>query len=292
MTRLQADLLLVMSAAIWGIAFVFQKTAMDHVGPVTFVTCRSVVAALALWPVALLEARQAKAPADVTGVWRIGLIAGVAFFVAGVLQQKGIVTATVSNSGFLTALYVVIVPLLAWAWHRKSPSPAVWPAVTMSFAGTWLLGGGTIGGLSQGDLLVALSALFWAVHVIIVGVSGRYARPVALTAIQFSAVGVLGAICALILEPPSLAAIRGAAVEIAYVGILSSALSFTLLAIALRHTPPSEAAVLVSLETVFAVIAGGLALDERLSLVGWIGAALIFSATLAVQLAPARERKT
>lgn len=289
MTRLQADLLLVLSAAIWGVAFVFQKTAMDHVGPITFVTCRSIIAAIALMPVAIYEARTASQPTDRTGVWKIGVLAGTAFFVAGVLQQSGIVTATVSNSGFLTALYVVIVPLLAWLWHRKAPGVAVWPAVAMSFAGTWLLGGGTLGGLSSGDTLVAISAAFWAAHVIIVGVSGRFARPVAVTAIQFAVVGALGLASAPLVEAPTLGAIRAAAGEIAYVGLLSSALTFTLLAVALRHTPPSEAAVLVSLETVFAVIAGGLLLGERLSLIGWIGAVLIFSATLVVQLAPPRK---
>lgn len=285
MNRLHADLLLVLCAAIWGLAFVYQKTAMDHVGPLTFIACRGLVAAAALWPLAVMEAR--RAPVDVASgaLWRIGALAGAAFFVAAALQQTGIVTASVTNSGFLTALYVVFVPFLAWAWHRKAPGVAVWPAVGLSFAGTWLLGGGSLTGLGRGDLLVAASAVFWAAHVIILGVSGRHARPVTVTALQFLTVGGLALASAAVVEKPPLAAILAAGKEIAFVGLLSSALTFTLLAVALRHTPPSEASVLVSLETVFAAVAGALLLGDRLPIVGWIGAAMIFTASLVVQLA-------
>ncbi len=282
MRRIHADLLLVGCAAIWGLAFVFQKTAMAHVGPFLFIACRSFIAALALWPVALIEARRAPA-VDRGAMARIAVYSGIAFFLGAAFQQVGIVTASVTNAGFLTALYVVLVPFLAWAWHRRAPGRLVWPAVALSFAGTWLLGGGSLGGLSTGDILIAASAVFWAAHVIIVGVSGRLARPVAFTALQFVVVGLLGLAATLAFETPSLAAIAAAAPQIAYVGLLSSALTFTLLAVAMRHTPPSEAAVLVSLETLFAAIAGALLLGERLTPIGWIGAALIFVATLIAQ---------
>ncbi len=283
MTRLRADLLLVASAAVWGLAFVYQKTAMDHVGPLTFIACRGLVAAAALWPLAAMEAKRT-APGDRALLWRISTYAGIAFLVAAVLQQTGIVTASVTNSGFLTALYVVFVPFIAWAWHRKAPGAVVWPAVVLSFTGTWLLGGGSLSGLGTGDLLVAASAVFWAAHVVILGVSGRLARPVTLTALQFLFVGGLALAAAIVLERPSLAGVTAVWKEIAFVGLLSSALTFTLLAVALRHTPPSEAAVLVSLETVFAALAGALLLGDRLPLIGWIGAGMIFTATLVVQL--------
>lgn len=290
MTRLQADLALVASAAIWGLAFVYQKTAMDHVGPYLFIACRAAVAALALWPLALIEAR--RAPAVAAGsLWPVSLLCGLLFFLGAALQQIGIVTASVTNAGFLTALYVVVVPFIAWAWYRRAPGLLVWPAVGLSFLGTWLLGGGTLGGLGTGDLLVAGSAVFWAAHVVAVAASGRLARPIAVTAIQFLAVAVLALACTLAFETPRLAGILAAAPQIAYVGLLSSALTFTLLAVALRHTPPAEAAVLVSLETVFAAIAGAVLLGDRLAPIGWVGAGLILAATLVVQLAPLRGRR-
>ena len=290
MRRIHADFLLIGCAAIWGLAFVFQKTAMHHVGPLLFIGCRAIVAALALAPLAVLEARGK--PAIVQGrLLFVSLVAGLAFFLGAAFQQAGIVTATVTNTGFLTGLYVVVVPFIAWWWHRSPPGRLVWPAVLLSFGGTWLLGGGSFAGLSRGDLLVAASALFWAGHVVVVGVATKLERPVAFTAIQFLVVGVLGIAGALAFEQPRLDAIRAAGPQIAYVGLLSSAVTFTLLAVAMRHTPPSEAAVLVSLETVFAAIAGAVLLGERLPAISWVGAALILAATLIVQLGTLRPRK-
>lgn len=286
MRRLHADLILIFAAAVWGLAFVFQKTAMGHIGPLLFIGARAGIAALALAPVALIEHRRSGAPVPWIELVPVAAWGGLAFFLGAALQQAGIVTASVTNTGFLTALYVVVTPFAAWAWHRKAPTPLIWPAVALSFAGTWALGGGAIGGLGSGDLLVAVSAIFWAMHVVIVGVSGRLARPVAFTALQFVTVSALGLAGASLFEPVSLAGLRAAWVEIAYVGLLSSALTFTLLAVALRYTPPSEAAVLVSTETLFAALAGALLLNERLSLLGWVGAGLIFAAILLVQLGP------
>ena len=141
MRRLHADLLLICAAVIWGVAFIFQKTAMDHVGPLTFIASRGAVAVLALLPLALYEARQSETTAD-RRVWHIALAGGVMFFIGAWLQQEGIRTATVTNTGFLTALYVVITPFVAWLAMGRVPSWLVWPAVALSAVGTWLLGGG------------------------------------------------------------------------------------------------------------------------------------------------------
>jgi drug/metabolite transporter (DMT)-like permease len=284
MTRLRADLVLIACAAIWGLAFVYQKTAMTHIGPLTFIAARGLIAACALAPLAAIESRQSPFPTPPAALLKIGGLTGMAFFVAAVLQQSGIVTSSVTNSGFLTALYVVVVPFIAWAWHRKAPGSSVWLAVILSFVGTWLLGGGSLAGLGHGDMMVAASAVFWAAHVVVVGISGRLGRPVAVTALQFLVVGVLGLAGALVFEDPRVQGLQTAAGEILFVGLLSSALTFTLLAVALRYTPPSEAAVLVSLETVFAALAGAILLGDRLPLIGWIGAAMIFTASLVVQL--------
>jgi drug/metabolite transporter (DMT)-like permease len=192
----------------------------------------------------------------------------MAFLIAGWLQQAGLETATVTNTGFLTALYVVLTPLIVLCWSGKMPNALVWPAVGMSALGTWLLGGGGISAFARGDLLVALSAFFWAVQVVITANATRFRRPIGFTALQFAAVALLAGVAALALEPPSLAQLSAAAVDIAFVGLFSSALTFSLLTIAMQHTPPSEAAIIVGTETLFAAAAAYLLLDERLTSLG------------------------
>jgi drug/metabolite transporter (DMT)-like permease len=285
MTRLQADLLLLFGAAIWGYAFVFQKTAMEHVGPFAFIAARSVVAALALAPLAWRETRAAGGVVP-SGLLRIGVYAGAAFFAGAGLQQVGLVTATVTNTGFLTALYVVLVPFLAWGWYRRRPTQLVWISAGLSFVGIWLLGGGTIAALTRGDILVAICAIFWAIHMLIVGEATTHARPFLFTWWQFCVVAVCALAGTLMMETTTLAGLKAAWVEIAYVGLLSSALTFTILSIALRYAPPAEAAIIMSTENLFAALAAAIVLGERLGWINWSGAILIMIAALLVQLAP------
>jgi drug/metabolite transporter (DMT)-like permease len=272
--------------AIWGLAFVFPKTAMDHVGPYTFLALRAVIAALILAPIALLYENGNRPQRPNAAFWLIAIAGGFTFFVGGILQQIGLVTATVTNTGFLTGLYVVITPLLMWLVLSRPPGIIIWIAVALAFAGTWMLGGGTVGGFSWGDWLVVFSSFFWASHMLVIEHSGRHARPIAFTAIQFAVVALVSGIGALLLETPSIDTLLAAAPEIAYVGVLSSALTFTLLAVAMRHTNAAEATIIVSTETVFAAIAAVLLLSERLEWIGWLGAAMMFSASVLVQLAP------
>lgn len=282
MTRTSANLVLVAIAAIWGLAFIFQKTAMLHVGPFLFVAIRSTIACLVLFPIAAFE-RRAQKPAVPAGLWRIGLLGGAMFFLGAALQQVGIVTATVTNTGFLTGLYVVVTPVIVWFLFGRSPSNYVWTAVALAFVGIWFLGGGTIGGFSTGDLLVGLSAVFWAAHMVVIEASSVHRSPATFTAIQFLGTGTLAGICAFAFEPISLAGIQAALPELLFVGVLSSALTFTLMAVAMRHAAASEAAIIVSLETVFAAAFAAVLLGERLEPIGWVGAALLFSASLVVQ---------
>ncbi len=290
MRRLKADLLLLFAAVVWGTAFYFQKTAMESIGPFLFIAARGSVAALCLLPLALLEARRTGLPFS-PGLLKAGLAAGLAFFVAAGLQQTGLITATVTNAGFLTSLYVVATPFIAWIAFRRRPARFVMPAVALAFVGIWLLGGGTIGGFSTGDGLIALSAVIWGLHMIFTSMGTPYGRPVAFTALQFAVVAVCAGIIAIAAEPITLDGLYNALPSIAFVGVLSSALTFTILAIALKDTPPTEAAILVSMEVLFAAAAGAILLGERLSLIGWIGAGLMFTATILIQVAPLLEKR-
>ncbi len=288
MSRLNADIALLLAAAVWGVAFLFQKSAMDHVGPLAFIAARAALAAVALAPFAWCErARPSAVPAG-SAFRGIAMCGGIAFFLAAWLQQSGLRTATVTNTGFLTALYVVLTPFVVWAWSGKLPGPAIWPAVALSALGTWLLGGGgTLGALGYGAWLVAVSALFWAIHVVVTGRAAPFGRPIRFTAIQFAVVAALAALGSTLTETTTLQGLAGAALDILYVGLLSSALTFTILTVALQYTPPSEAAVIVSMETAFAALAAYLVLGERLPPIGWLGAALILGATLLLHLGPA-----
>jgi drug/metabolite transporter (DMT)-like permease len=244
------------------------------------------VAALALAPLAVRECRQVAGPAG-TGFWLIAMGGGLFFFIAAWLQQAGLRTATVTNASFLTALYVVLTPFVVWAWGGKVPGPIVWPAVALSALGTWLLGGGTLTSFSAGDRLVALSALFWAIHVVVTGRASPYRRPIAFTAVQFAVIAALAGSLSAVIETTTLPGLSAAAFDIAYVGLMSSALCFTILTLALQYAPPSEAAVIVSTETVFAALAAYLVLGERLTAAGWAGAALILAATMLLQIGTA-----
>jgi drug/metabolite transporter (DMT)-like permease len=292
MTRATAHLMLLGTAVIWGLAFYFQKSAMTHVGPLLFLGLRSFVAVVALAPFAWREGLDNPlAPGRWSGIGRVSLAAGILFFAAAALQQVGLVTATVTNAGFLTGLYVVITPLLIWMVRREVPGPVVTGAIVLAFLGTWLLGGGTIGGFSHGDLLIAACALFWAIHILVTTSASQFARPILFTCLQFAIVAAISLAWAVTSEPISLSGIADAWVEVLFVGVLSSALTFTLLAMAVKVVPPAEAAILMSMETVFAALAGAIMLGERLTMVGLAGAAMMFAASLLVPLSPVVEAR-
>lgn len=293
MSRLMADFLLLASAAIWGVAFYFQKAAMAHVGPVLFLGLRALVAALVLSPFAWLEQGRPGGGPRNASLWPAGGAGGLAFLAAALLQQLGIARGSVINSGFLTSLYVVAVPLLVWIIHGRPPRAVVSAAVTIAFAGVWLLSGGTVADLTDGDWLVAASSLLWAGHVLIVGAAAELGRPVSFTCIQFAVVASLALPLAVATEVVAVDQILAAWDSILYVGLFSSALTFWLMALALKLSPVAEATVLMSTEALFAAFVGYTFLGERPSLTGWIGAVLIFAAVLLVQAwrFPAAKRR-
>lgn len=273
-----ADLLVLLAAVIWGVAFYFQKTAMGHIGPLLFIGLRGSLAALALLPLALVEQKKSKQP--LKNLIPIATLGGAIFFIAGSIQQYGLISATVTNTGFLTAIYVVLTPFLFWLIKRQRPTRVTWIAVLLAFVGVWGLSGGSLTGLSKGDLLVSLSSIFWALLLITTGEASKWKRPLTYTCIQFFVVGLLGLLSAYAFESIEVVAIRQSAVSILYVGLLSTAFTFALMALALKHMPAPRASVLLSTETLFAAAAGYVFLGERLPLIGWVGAALILMAVL------------
>jgi drug/metabolite transporter (DMT)-like permease len=281
-SRLRADILLLVAAVVWGTAFYFQKRAMAHVGPLMFLTIRAAISAIALLPLAIHE--RIKTTSPLRAMLPVTMFAALAFLLGGGLQQAGLQSATVTNASFLTALYVVIVPLLVWVLQGQAPSPAVWIGVALSFAGSWLLGGGTVGGFRPGDWMILVSTLAWAAHILLTQKAGTHDQPFTFTSLQFAMVAAIGLPSALATESNGLVGIGLALPSLLFVGILSGAMGFGILAVTLRHAPAAEATIIMSLEMVFASAAGYVLLGERLTLPGWIGGAMILAAALVVQL--------
>lgn len=289
MPRLQANALLLLAALIWGSAFVGQVWGMAGMGPLTFTGLRFLLGALVVAPLAWREWRALAAAgrppgrAHGRGVVLLGslLCAGV------VMQQIGLMTTTVTNAGFLTALYVPLVPLLAWAFQRQAPHWTVWPAATGCLVGTGLLTGATPQSLQTGDLWVLASAAPWAVHVLLVGQMANRLRGAYLLACgQFAVCAVIALLLGVATEPITLDGLRSAAGAIAYTGLLSVGVGFTLQVVGQRHAPAADAAIVLSSETVFAALFGAAFMGDRLGATGLAGCALILLCIVLVQTVP------
>jgi len=291
MSRLRADLLLLLTAFIWGTAFIAQKDANLSMGPLTFVGARFLLSALVLIPLAVYEARRAGAPLGPMDWLQAGLV-GLCLFAGASLQQVGLKTTTATNGGFLTALYVVIVPFLLWGLTRQRPRWLVLLACGVSVAGAWLLAdNGETRHWSFGDLLVTLADFAWALAIVVVGLFlQRSHRPFFLSFAQYAITAALGLGTGLGFEPLQSAGINAALPAILYAGLMSGGIAYTLQIVAQKHTPPAEAALIMCLESVFAALAGAVMLHERLTLPAALGCGLILLGVVLVETGPALMR--
>lgn len=302
MSRTTANLLLLCAGAIWGMGFVAQQTAMDDIGPLLFITLRFLLAGLVVTPFALAEMKRK----NIVSIRKNVLLHGKSFFIVGLffflgmaLQQTGLVTTSVTNAGFLTALYVILVPLIMVTLLRTAQPVIIWPASMLAMAGIYLLSGGNPANLGHGDMLIIASAFFWAGHVISTGRVGQATDlPVTMATLQFFITSMLAFTCLAVSAglglgepPPTIKQLAQAAPEIIYAGVFAGGLGFTLQAIGQRYTSESAAAVLISTESLFAALFGALFLGERLVSMGYIGCGLIFASILMVELMP-RKKET
>lgn len=285
----QANLLLLACAVIWGLSFLFQKTAMDHVAPFQFVAARCLLAAVVLIPFAIMEVRRS-GTADVRALAQWSVVAGTVLLAAAYLQQLGIVTASVTSAAFLTSLYVIVAPLLAWAMLGQRPDRLVVAAVALSAAGAWLLGGGGPTTFGIGDAVVILATFFWALHLILLGRAAPVGHPIAFTAGQFAVGAIIALVGAAAFEEVEPARLGKAWFEIFYVGVLAGALTFALFTIALRYTTAASAAIIISTEAPFAAVGAYFYMGERLGFAGMAGASLMVAAALLAQMPAMRRR--
>lgn len=289
MTRLTANLLLLLTALIWGTAFVAQNLGMKDIGPLAFTGIRFLLGALIVLPLAAREywRLQARRLAFSRREWLGAGGLGLLLAVGATLQQIGIAGTTVTNAGFFTVLYVPLVPLLSFALYRALPHWSVWPAAAGCVAGTWLLGGGRLDALTAGDYWVLASTLFWAAHVLLVGrVAAEKGAAITVACTQFVVCGVVCLTAALLSEPITLSGLQAATPAILYAGVMSVGVAFTLQVVAQRHTPATDAGIILSAETFFAAVAGAVFVGETLAPLQLAGCALILIGILAVQLLP------
>ncbi|HEY0032967.1 MAG TPA: DMT family transporter [Devosia sp.] len=286
MSRPLAILLLLICTSLWGFAFVVQKSAMETMGPLTFMGVRYLLGGLAILPLALVLAR--RAPQPLSGrQWGFVGVMSLAFLLGAWLQQAGLLTTTATNGGFLTSLYVLFVPLIGLLLFRTWPHPIVWLGIPLALVGIYYLNGGGLDRLNSGDGLVTLGAVFWAIQVIMLGFIMRTAgQPILISCISFLLVGAVAMILAFILETPTLEGIWGGWQQIAYAGIFSTAIAFTLQAIGQQHVPAANAAIILSSESLFAALGGAIFIGERLTPIGYSGAALLFAAIVMVEAVP------
>ena len=285
--ELRAALVLLTAAAIWGFAFVAQRAAMAHIGPFTFNGIRFLLGSGSLVPVLFLARRRGRRtidrPAPSRSAWRSAMVIGVVLFVASSLQQVGLVYTTAGKAGFITGLYVILVPLIGLVLGQRVRWP-VWIGATMALGGLYLLTGHETGRIGLGDGLVLASAFGWAAHVQMVGALVRRLEPIRIAVVQTAVCGALSLVVALATEEVSLAALRATVPALAFAGVASVGIAYTFQIVGQRRVDPSRAGLIISLEAVFAVLGGWLLLSEAVTGIMLLGCVLILAGMILSQL--------
>ncbi|MDR3136899.1 MAG: DMT family transporter [Coriobacteriales bacterium] len=301
-TTLSSTLLLTLTAFIWGMCFVAQRSGMDYIGPFLFNGLRELLGALTLLiglaagQVVTHLRHQHKRKPVATDTWRSlvvsGTLCGLVLYFASNLQQIGMVYESASKAAFITTLYIVLVPLLGLAFRQKI-SWNSWVSVALAACGLYLLCVSETLRLGSGDILLLICAFFWAIHILLVGhFAPRFTlrQLLRFCVIQFAVAGVLSLVSAPVLDtlfvtvPLSVKTLGLVAPEILYAGILSTGLAFTLAALGQRYAKPQSAAVIMSLEAVFGLLGGFVLLGESLSAHEALGSLLMFGAVVLTQL--------
>ena len=277
---------LLLATLIWGCAFVAQSMGMDHLGPMSFQAIRSLLAVLALLPVILLADRDPGRYIPrwkAKGLWKTGILCGLALFVAQGLQQVGLQYTEPGKAGFITAMYIVLVPVLGLFLRRKC-GIRVWISVALAVAGLYLLSCVGVTKINIGDILILISAGAFAVQIVLIDILAQELDGLRLNCVQFMVVTALSTLAAVFTEAPTWQAVWDCALPLLYTGVLSSGAAFSLQILGQQHLPPEPASLIMSLESVFAVLAGWVILGQTLSPTELLGCCLVFTGVILCQL--------
>ena len=283
---LRADLLMLITAMIWGSGFVAQTSGMDHIGPYLYTGLRFALGSLCLLPLLLRRSDAVKPePLMTRGLLLGGIVMGLALCTGINLQQVGLLFTSVTNAGFITGLYVIVVPLLGLLLGHKTGT-GTWLGAGLAVVGMFLLSVGDNFNVASGDWLQLIGAFVWGGHVILVGVFASRHDAIRLAFLQFLTCSVISLILALMFEDIQLQSIIAAGPALLYGGVVAVGIGYTLQVVAQKDAIASHAAIILSLEAVFAAIAGALLLGESLHLKGYLGCALMLAGMLLAQLWP------
>lgn len=285
---LKSNLILLLTAAIWGFAFVAQRAGMEYVGPFTFNGVRFLLGSISLIPLLFLKIPGQKTNPSPASTWDKttmfgGLLAGLALFIAATFQQIGIVYTTAGKAGFITGLYVILVPVLGMIIKQRT-NLNVWAGAVLALAGLYLLSIKADFSIDPGDALVLISAVFFAVHILLIGNYTSRSSAIKLSILQFGVCGIFSLAAALYTEEILLSAVIDAAVPIVYGGIFSVGIAYTLQVVGQRHAQASAASIILSLESLFAVVGGWLLLNEHMSARGLAGCGLMLAGMILAQI--------
>ncbi|MBN2874997.1 MAG: DMT family transporter [Spirochaetales bacterium] len=281
-TEVQYEALLLITAAIWGTGFVAQRLGMQSLGPFSYNFARFALGALALLP--LIAYRKTSTDA-IRAALIPGIAAGLVLTIAAALQQSGLQYTTAGKAGFITGLYVVLVPVAAMFLGRKTPL-ATWIGALCALVGLYILSVSGAVEINRGDVYVFISAFFWTAHILVLDRFASRVDPIALACVQFAVTSLLCGAVATAIEGPSFNDFVVSAMPIAYGGVFSIGIAYTLQAVAQSKAHPSRASIIMSLESPFAVLAGFLFLSERMGARELFGCALMLTGMIVAQLRP------
>lgn len=285
MTRqsFRADLLMLFIAMIWGSTFVAQRLGMDAVGPFFYSASRFILGALLLLPLVYFRGRAENGSTE--SLWRDGALLGLIIAVGINMQQVGLQFTSIANAGFITGLYVIIVPIIG-IFLRHKMHPSTWLGVFLAVLGTYFLSVKGDFSIAKGDWMQLIGTFAWAAHVLLLSILSQRHDPIRLSIVQFFVCGVVCLLLSLIFEDMSAQNVSQAVPAILYGGVLSVGLGYTLQVVAQRNAIPSHAAIIFSMESVFAALAAWLILGETLSSRAMLGCALMLIGMLIAQLVP------
>lgn len=285
--KIAANTALIISAAIWGATFVFQRTSMEVIGPFTMGSLRFFVGSIVIAPVAFVRKRRTS---DKTiPAWRylkIGILCGAVMFAAISLQQFGLLYTSAGKSGFITSLYMVLVPLLAWVLFRNKIPKSMMAVVALAMTGVFLLCVNEQFTVNAGDILTLVCAVFLALHILLLAHYGKELDSLKLSLVQFLCCAIFSAIPMIWLEQPTWSNIAAAGTPILYCGILSVGFGYTAQTYCLKYVNTTAAALVMSTESVFSAIFGYFFLTEWLSVRQLAGCILVFLAAVTSVLLP------
>ena len=290
--KLSSSLMLFMAALIWGFAFAFQSQGMDYMGPMTFNGTRFLIGAFVLVPIIFIFRKPGEkkkiTKEDMKVTITGGVVCGLCLFAASSLQQVGIQYTSVGKAGFLTTLYIILVPIIG-IFFKKKASVMVWIGAILSVIGMYLLCVSETMSINKGDVFAFCCAIVFAFHILSVDYFSPKTNGIVLSCIQFLTSGLCAMVCAFIWEQPTLIEIINGIVPLLYVGIMSSGVAYTLQILGQKNADPTIASLIMSLESAVSVLGGWMILGQKLSPKELLGCLLMFIAVIGVQVFDAKK---